>query len=73
MKLSIWTLLGIAVVVIVLINIATAEQREHLSRQKPKLPGPEYVMRSELIGCKEHSGSEKQHKHSSKRFGGFVH
>jgi hypothetical protein len=70
MKLSVWTLLGIAVVVIILLNIAIAEQREHLSRQKPKLPGPEYVWRSDLIGCKEHS-PETKHR-PLKTFGGIV-
>jgi hypothetical protein len=70
MKLSVWTLLGIAVVVIILFNVATAEQREHMSRQKPKLPGPEYVWRSDLVGCKEHSPPEKQRP--LKAFSGFV-
>jgi hypothetical protein len=70
MKLSIWTLLGIAVVVIILFNVATAERREHLSRQKPKLPGPEYVWRSDLIGCKEHS-PETKHR-PLKTFGGII-
>jgi hypothetical protein len=71
MKLSVWALLGIAIVVIVLLNVATAEQREHLNRQKPKLPGPEYVWRSDLIGCKEHSPSHKKHR-PLKTFGGIV-